>query len=458
MNKYDLSQTRFSIIIRKLVSSIYFPFFIALITYISWAFSLVFLGLWIFTILIILLMVTQKNSIYALPIFLIIFYMFPDFKEAYYFAGINLGLCVLAAIYHIFAYKVKLDKGELFYPIMATFLAGAVGGIVYTTMTYGLWHYIKDTLFILMLAVSFGGGYLFLNSTITLEEDFDYKKYISYAFLCLAFLLIAQMATYYARVEDPFKAIANKTLRVGWGNTNTIATVLMAAVPFILYLSTQYKYGMFFLPAAFLAYGAIWVTQSRGCILASTPLLFFYVIYLIIKTKDKKRYWLIACAGLCVIAAAALLVIFKDRLFELFKNMFAKGLDDSGRFELYKEAWELFKKHFLFGTGYFYKTDQIESFMYMFHSTPLQIMANLGVAGVIAFGYFYYYKYKILLKNRNHSFGMAIIISIVSLELYGLIDVYLVVYFLAITTIALLIIAQKELLIKKTKPEGEGNG
>jgi hypothetical protein len=450
MKLHDLTETQFSKVVRKFASSVFFPLFITVTCYISWAFSLVFVGLGIAAVLFVILMVTQKNSIYTFPIFLLIFYMIPDFKEAYYFTGIYLGLCVAAAVYNILVYKVKLDKGGLFYPILATFFAAAVGGIIYTTITYEFWKYIKDTLFILLLTVSFGGGYLFFNSTVS-TKDVDYKKYISIAFYFLSLLLIAEMVTYYLRADDIIAAIANKRLRIGWGNTNTLATMLMVTIPFILYLASQYRYGAFLTIWAALVYCAIWITQSRGCILCSTPLLAFYVIYLIVKSKGLNKYLLIANVGFLLLAAGVLCIIFRDYLYDIFAKMLQKGLDDSGRIELYQEAWELFKKHFIFGTGYFYKTDTTSSFMYMFHSTPLQIMANLGVVGVIAFGYFYFYKYKILLKNIKNSFGMAIIVSLLSLELYGLIDVSLVVYFMAITTILLLIIAQKNII--ENEPE-----
>ncbi|HEY8443973.1 MAG TPA: O-antigen ligase family protein [Clostridia bacterium] len=449
MKLYDIPDTQFSIAIRKFASSVFYPIFIALICYISWAYSLVFLGLWIATALFALLMVTQRNSIYVFPILILIFYIFPDFKEAYYWAGVNLGLCVLAVLYNIIVYKVKLNKGGLFYPIMATFFAAAVGGIIYTTITYGFVKYIKDTLFILMLTASFGGGYLFLNNTVS-TEDIDYKKYISLTFCCLAALLIAEMITYFARADNVLEAIKYKTLRVGWGNTNTMATALMLTVPFFLYISTQYRYGAFFLLGAFLVYGAIWITESRGCIIASTPILLFYFIYLAVKSKGFKRYTLITVAAIFVSAVITLIIVFRSELYELFSKMFAKGLDDTGRVELYQEAWNLFKKHYIFGTGYFYRTDKTKSFMYMFHSTPLQIMANLGLVGVLAFAYFYYHKYKILFKNLKSSFGIAIIGSILSIEIYGLIDVSLVVYYLAITTILLLIIAQKNIADKNT--------
>ncbi|HHW89351.1 MAG TPA: O-antigen ligase family protein [Clostridiales bacterium] len=459
MKLCDLSETQFSQSIRKFASSIFYPLTITLICYLSWAFSLVLLGLGIMTVFFIILMVTQKNSIYSLPLFLLAFYMVPDFNESYYYTAIHLGFCIIAVIYNILVYKIKLKKGGLFYPLIAIFFAAAIGGIVYTTMTYGFWEYIKDVAFILLLTLSFAGGYLFFNNSISLEE-IDYKEYISKIFLCVALLVTAEMVTYYLRAGNILSAIANKTLRIGWGNTNTLATVLMMTIPFILYLASRYRYGVFFLICAFLAYAGIWITQSRGCILISTPLLLFYLVYLVLKTKNANRYWIAANAVAYVIGAIVLVIIFRDKFFELFGKMFAKGFDDSGRFELYIEAWELFKKHFLFGSGFFYKTDQIRSFMYMFHSTPLQIFANLGVVGIIAFAYFYYFKYKTLIKGLVGAFGMAIMVSLISLELYGLIDVTLVVYYLAVTTLLLLIIAQKNaqmIKIENTRGKNDSN-
>ncbi|NLC16434.1 MAG: O-antigen ligase family protein [Clostridiales bacterium] len=459
MKLCDLSQTRFSQSVKKFAESMFFPLTVTLVCYISWAFSLVFLGLGVMTAFFIILMVTQKNSIYSLPIFLLAFYMIPDFKESYYYTAIYLGLGIMAVIYNILIYKTKLKKGDFFYPLLAVFFSALIGGIVYTTMTYGFGEYLKDVAFVLLLALSFAGGYLFFDNTMSLD-NIDYKKYISKIFLCVAILVIAQMVAYYLRVNNILLAITHKTLFIGWGNTNTVATVLMMAIPFILYLAACYRYGAFFLVFAFSAYAAIWITQSRGCIIISTPMLLFYLIYLIIKTKNANRYLIAANAIFCALCAAVLIIVFKDEFLELFGKMFLKGFDDSGRFELYDEAWELFKKHFIFGSGFFYKTDQIRSFMYMFHSTPLQIFANLGVVGIIAFAYFYYYKYKILIKGLPSAFGMAIMMSIASLELYGLIDVTLVIYYLAISTLLLLTVAQKNaqmIEIKNTREENDPN-
>ena len=446
----DIPQLKFSRYIKKFVSSGLYPILIALICYVSWAFSLVFLGLSILTLFLVILLVTQPNSFYCLPIFLLAFYMFPNFVPAYYYAGIHLGVFALSVIFNIVAYKRKLQKGKLFYSLLGTFLAAIVGGIVYTTMTYGFFEYFKDVLFMLVLTVSFVGGYLFLNSSVSIEDiGTDYKKYISKVILLVAVLTIAQMVTYYLRSDNIALAISQKTLKLGWGNTNTLAAVLMITIPFTLYLSTCYRYGAFFSVLAFLEYTAIWVTHSRGCILISSALLVLYLLYLIIKIKNANRYIIIANLALYIIAALIFITIYRDKFLELFGMIFQKGLDDSGRFNLYNEAWGLFKKHFIFGTGYYYKTEQTRSFMYMFHSTVLQIAANLGIVGIIAFGYFYYHKYKILIKNLKCPMGMASLVAVVSIELYGIIDVTLVIYYIAITMLILLIIAQKSIEIQK---------
>lgn len=446
----EIPNTKFSLIIKKFISSKIYPFLIGVICYFSWANNLAMIGLSILTLFLVVTLITQSNTFYCLPILLMAFYMFPNFKTQYYFAGIHLGLIVLAIFFNIFAYKRKIQKDKLYYSILGTFLAGIIGGIIYTTMTYGFLKYFKDVLFMFFLTISFAGGYLFLNNTVSLENlKIDYKKYFAISILMVALLLIAQMLTYYLRVENIPDAIANKTLRLGWGNTNTLAAIFMMTIPFTLYLSSCYKYGAFFSVLAFVEYTAIWITHSRGCILISTPILILYLLYLIIKTKNVNRYILIANMVIFLSAALIFVIIFKDKFYEYFGKIFQKGFDDSGRFGLYKEAWDLFKKHFIFGTGYYYKTDQTKSFMYMFHSTPLQIAANLGIIGIIAFGYFYFQKYLILIKNLKCPMGVAMLVAILSLELYGLIDVMLVVYYIAITTLIMLIIAQKNVINQK---------
>lgn len=447
----NISRSKFSLLIRKFASSDYFIILIAAISYLCWAFNAVFLGLGIMSVILAVLLITQPNSIYTLPVFLLAFYMVPNFVNAYYWTAVFLVPLGASIIFNLIVYKRKISKGGLFYPILATFLAGMIGGLIYTTTNYNFFEFIKDFGFMALLTACFTGSYLFFNSTVSIE-DFNYKKYISKIFLYLSLLMLAEMLTFYLRSDDIFLAIAQKRLKLGWGNTNTLATVIMSTIPFTLCLSTQYRKGGFFTIAAFVQYIAIWITHSRGCIIISSVVMFAYIVYLLIIQRGFNRGFLIANTAVFIIFVSLFVLLYTSKFKELFGDIIIKGLDDSGRFSLYEKAWNLFKQNLIFGTGYFYKTDQIRSFMYMFHSIPLQIAANLGIIGLIAFAYFYFVKYKLMFKNLKNPLCFAIFLSIFSMDLYGMIDVVIFVYYHAIAIIVLLIFLQKIDIAAKSFP------
>ena len=87
---------------------------------------------------------------------------------------------------------------------------------------------------------------------------------------------------------------------------------------------------------------------------------------------------------------AIIFFIFQGALFkwwETFKASFGEDLNDfsTGRMDIYKQGFEVFKAHPLFGGGWL-SLQQLNpgSRLFMYHSTPVQSLAAMGLFGFVA--------------------------------------------------------------------------
>ena len=109
----------------------------------------------------------------------------------------------------------------------------------------------------------------------------------------------------------------------------------------------------------------------------------------------------------------------------MINTLLDRGIDSSERIELYKEAWTLFKEHPIFGVGKGYVGSIIEPNamnVYWFHSTIMQVLACMGIVGLVAYIYYYWVRLKILFEHINHSFNLFILAVWVGFEGYSLIN------------------------------------
>ena len=106
-------------------------------------------------------------------------------------------------------------------------------------------------------------------------------------------------------------------------------------------------------------------------------------------------------------------------------SLIKRGMGSSGRTELFKEAWGLFKAHPIFGVGKGYmgpNTPPSAIGVYFFHSTFFQVIACMGIVGLAAYAYFYIIRFKILFKNIKHSFNLFCLALLIGFEGYSLLD------------------------------------
>ena len=99
------------------------------------------------------------------------------------------------------------------------------------------------------------------------------------------------------------------------------------------------------------------------------------------------------------------------------------GFDDTGRFDLYKQAIGAFLKYPVFGVGWVYNTPRelpYEQF-YAVHSTVFQYLASGGIFLVITAVWFFGKRYLTFYADFK-PYHVFFLMSLLSHDLYGLID------------------------------------
>ena len=184
---------------------------------------------------------------------------------------------------------------------------------------------------------------------------------------------------------------------LGWGMHNNIGAMLSVTIPFAFYLASRHKHSYAFVFSAVGMMVALLMTLSRTSILVG--LAAFAISFVIMLVKSPKRKFLLIMGGGILAVGIVLLIILRDDLFSVVKNVFNNGLwDPSGRGSLYIKGLEVFVNNPIFGEG-FYPTDMttfsnaywlIGSDMTSFlpprwHNTIVQLLASCGLFGLLTY-------------------------------------------------------------------------
>jgi O-antigen ligase len=112
------------------------------------------------------------------------------------------------------------------------------------------------------------------------------------------------------------------------------------------------------------------------------------------------------------------------RWWELFLDSFGEDLDDfsTGRIEIYRQGFEVFKAHPIFGGGWL-SLQQLNpgTRLFMYHSTPVQSLATMGLFGFAALMVHYVQVATFFFKKITLEKSLFIIGYLAS-QIHGLID------------------------------------
>lgn len=277
--------------------------------------------------------------------------------------------------------------------------------------------------------------YIFFVNTLDLN-----KYYLSNIILYFCLLVSLEIFIwYFTYYQEEFLIYKVNTK---WGNGNSASMILLLLFPLTSYLySFKFNTLYFYLNKVILL--ALVLSSSRGGILFGIIGFVIMEIYTFLKSNKsliKKNYLIIGSIALLIC------LIFNNQVINIFNFILRRFLDlvsnnndlSSGRFDRYKEAIDIFISSPLIGKGTMLTVSNNLNPWY--HSSILDILASLGIIGLVTFGIHFVQKYKYLFNNKMFHFLLGFLLS----ELYGLIDVnyfnfmYLFIYVLIISTLEII--------------------
>ncbi len=339
--------------------------------------------------------------------------------------GVAMAVFIARNVHVLVATKQKFVLGKLFFPQLAVSVALLLGGVGVISKQ----GYIQGLPNAIALGVGVLAIYLIFTNFTKKDDKIDYAGYFAKVLMWIGLAVCLQMLIIVLRSNVNPEEYAGSYWDIGWGNRNNIATFLLLSAPMTLYRATRSRRGWIFILTAFFQYFCILTTLSRGGILCGFVGFVFGIAFVIYKAPDRKKQ--LANLAVCVVIVGILCAIGHD----VVKGLIASLVDrldsediSSGRFDLYKEAWGLFKEQLFLGVGVGYVGDNFGSLndmgMYWFHSTLFQVLACTGIVGLIAYVYYYIVRIGICIKamTKQRKFAFFVFVAWVGFEGYSMID------------------------------------
>ena len=224
------------------------------------------------------------------------------------------------------------------------------------------------------------------------EKSEDLAKYFSYISLLMSAVIILEMTHLFITSDSVFVdgSINKVGVALGWGIWNILGTSLAVLIPALFLGVLTGRYPWLYFSAATLTYIFAVLTMSRNALVFATLAYGASVIICCFVGKTKKVFRIITLSGIAAILLFALVFFGKIKL--ILGDYFERGFSDNGRYELWQLAIDTFKKSPVFGNGFYgFFTDKIyefSSFPRMAHNTVLEILAAMGVFGILAYAWY----------------------------------------------------------------------
>ena len=328
------------------------------------------------------------------------------------YLAILLAMLVASMIYRLvkdpdFGGKKFLHKKRMLLPgMMVLGITYAISGV-----TSGQWaeYGLRNLLFSFVQVVAIAGLYYLLSGAVLWEKA--PRDYLAWTGVCVGYVLLFEMINIYAAEGTLINGtIDRKAIVTGWGHYNSIGALLTVIIP-LPFLLTSKKYAGFAYLTAVVFYIMLLFTCSRGSILVGTVIFgFSYILSLIHSSHARRQYWIhIGLISAGVIGVTAGVIIFQDKLLELFSSLKNVGFSSPERMETYHAGINQFLKYPVFGGSFFpvdfwpYAWATADTFATLFpprwHNTFIQLLATGGVVCLAGYLIHRFQTVKLFLKN-----------------------------------------------------------
>ncbi len=408
--------------------SLYSPIYLLIcgfVTYFSWMTGNSLLGMTILMLIMCVVLIINEDILPILPCLIYILFTVSDNnilnEDKTWPVMIVLAILLIGAfISHLISYPIKFKNYKLTIPLAAVTLALFAGGIGYASIK----QYMFGIIFMFSLGPCMLIIYYLLRSYTRPPKSVDYKRYVCYIMLVLGLFVIAQMFTYFLRTDKPLvELIRIDIINLGWGNRNGIATLLAISAPTCFYLAFGSKrFAWLFYAIGLTFYACIVISFCRSGIFSIAITMPILLIYSFAKGANRSQLLITICVF--AIAISSLVLIKMDTVSEILNRISDLTFTTTGRSALYEEALICFLTNPMFGVGMGYTGNNLhlaDFCIYWFHCTPLQVIASMGIVGVMAYGYYYFVRGKIMFSNLRR-FNITLSLGIIAFEIQSMMD------------------------------------
>ena len=197
----------------------------------------------------------------------------------------------------------------------------------------------------------------------------------------------------------------------------------LLATPLTVWYGIKKKWGVVFIGFATFQALSVAMSGSRGSTLMMAVVFPLSLIVYLINVKGWRR--LVDMLPFIIAAVAMLAYFLPNGAENLLKYIEDFDINDSsGRDNLYAEGLKNFFEYPIFGTGLGYRNDVVyplnDMAIFWYHSTPIQIIASMGIFGAMAYIYQFVVRMRIGLKNS--AFHICTLLGFLGFEGYSCVN------------------------------------
>ena len=301
------------------------------------------------------------------------------------------------AIFHLVVYHKKFSFGSSLWGIYAVSIAICMGGIG----MFSWKEYASGAYYVLGLSFGMIGGYFLLKSELSVPRKYDIKVRAAVIMTLMGLMSVAMVA--FGRYFYMTNQVVENPQSVYGYSTNNIATFLMFAMPFPLYLAKKRHW----LWAALtpVLYGVLCITGARSGLLLGTVEMAACCIYWIAQAKRKRG--MVFRFVLCGLAGAAVLVVLGDYIWEIFnRRIINEDVIGSERYEMIFQSFQNFRDNPWVGTGILddsisYGSHNVQGTMAWYHMMIPQVIGSMGLVGIVAYLFQIVNRTKLIFKKTS---------------------------------------------------------
>lgn len=292
-------------------------------------------------------------------------------------------IIVLAFAAHLAIWGVRLPENTcrpallpFLLPLALALLLNGVGQAGYT---------LKNLVFGAITALCWCG--LYLVYALQLPRGKEAKEYFFDCCFAIAWLLLLELVYVYIvnGVVQDGAADAAKIV-MGWGIHNGIGILFAMLIPLMLRMAAERRAApLFYITASLLLVGIV-LTTSRGSLLVGAGAFLVGGVPLCYR-GDNRRVNRIFFA-VVTLSALVVLLFFREPLLHFLPRFRTDGMNDNGRFDLWREGWHLFLGAPIFGAGFAAISFQSWAgglFPGYLHNTIFELLGACGACAVVAY-------------------------------------------------------------------------